>query len=474
MFADTWDEFLHIVKEEVGSRIVETWFKAITLLRCNAQNKQVYLCAPNKFIQNWVQANYQDIIQLHLGRLLNIQSPKIVFVDKEECKEVIDGGISLNVEHPKKEERDVIKKAASLVVRTDKAVSKTRRMQQLNGYTNSAFSFDTFVMGPSNSLAYTAAHAVSRSPGTLYNPLFIYGGPGLGKTHLLHAIGNGIKEENGKVNILYQTTDRFVSEFINAIRFNKLHNFQEKYKLIDVLLMDDVQFVEKKEQTQKALFHIFNALYDMQKQIVFSSDMYPQQMKGIVARLRSRMASGLVVDVILPSLEERVAILKKKASMNNLLLDDEIAHFIASQSVLSTRELQASLVRVMAFASLTKQSMSLSLAKKVLCRLYEPGHNLTVDCDHIFQAIKKHYEYSPSDLCSNMRHKGLVLTRQIAMFLMKKLTQKSCREIAALLGKKDHTTVLYAIKRIEKLLMTHTDVKHKISLIESELTSMNR
>lgn len=312
-----WQDFLKIAHEEVGSRVVETWFKAVSLQRWDAVEKKVYLTTPNTFVREWIQKHYHGIFQLHLGRLLHIEQPNLIFIDagKVETSKALSTQIINNGPKGAEENTKVMYKAA-YVVPMSGAAAHTALVKTLSnknyGHINRNYIFDTFVVGPSNSLAYAASHAITEKPGHLYNPMFIYGGSGLGKTHLLHAIGNGIKKINQNAVVLYQTADRFVSEFINAIRFERVHKFQKKYQSVDVLLVDDIQFISNKEQTQEAFFHIFNLLYEAHKQIVFSSDTYPQNIGGIAERLRSRLAWGLVTDICLPSLETKIAILKKK------------------------------------------------------------------------------------------------------------------------------------------------------------------
>lgn len=461
MVTGIWEEFLTIAQQEVGSRIVETWFKAVTLQRWDGLNKIAYLQAPNQFVKDWVARNYLSIIQLHLGRLLHVQSPTITFVEAREAQ------VHTQVTPVPVAKHD------SLVVTHNKGAVVSTNLQRSRGHINKTYTFDTFVVGPHNSLAHAAACAVTEKPGRLYNPLFIYGGSGLGKTHLLHAIGNEIRAREKKAVILYQTTDRFVNEFINAIRFDKVVHFKEKYKSVDVLLIDDVQFISNKEQTQEAFFHIFNALYEDHKQIVFSSDTFPHDMHGLAERLRSRLSCGLVTDIYMPSLETKIAIVKKKAAGNNEHIDDEIALFIASKIVSNIRELEGAFIRVMAFASLTKQPLTLELAQKVLERLPEQAvatQASTADFERVVKYIGTYYSCSLDDLRSKNRNKDLTMARQVAMFLMKKVTNKSLRDIGAYLGGRDHSTVMHAISKIELHATTHLDFSQQLIKFEQEIS----
>ncbi|HZW61327.1 MAG TPA: chromosomal replication initiator protein DnaA [Candidatus Babeliales bacterium] len=444
MVSGIWEQFLTIVKEEHGSRVVETWFKAVSLAKWDSLQKIVYLKVPNVFVKEWLARNYSVMIQVHLGRLLNVDGPTITFVDSDIVpaqEQSIQAQNSDNTLIP------------AVTTPISKELVEHSVFDRSRGHFNRTYSFDTFVVGSHNSLAYAAAHAVTEQPGQLYNPLFIYGGSGLGKTHLLHSIGNGIKVKNKSAVVLYQTTDRFVNEFINAIRFNKVHIFQAKYKHVDVLLIDDVQFISNKEQTQEAFFHIFNVLYESHKQIVLSSDTVPGQIQGLAERLRSRLAWGLVADIQQPSLETKIAIVKKKAELSNELIGDDVAHFVASRTVANIRELEGALIRVIAFASLTKQMVTLDLAKKVLARLTPAEPTQPSYCDDfasVIRCVNRYYSYDLEQLRSKSRNKDIAFARQVTMFLMKKVTNKSLRDIGEFLGGRDHSTVMHAIAKVEQ------------------------
>ena len=465
MLSRIWEDFLIIAREEAGSRVVETWFKAVSLHRWDAAGNVAYLNAPNQFVKDWIKNNYIPLMQIHLGRLLHVDMPKIMFID------ALEG--STDMVHAQAASAETFLPALP-VVQPHTGTGIIRVPSSKNqSHINSNYVFNNFIVGPSNSLAFAAAQAVTEKPGKLYNPLFIYGGSGLGKTHLLHAIGNQIKMQNKRASVLYQTADRFVNEFISAIRFDKVHKFQEKYKDIDVLLIDDVQFISNKEHTQEAFFHIFNALYDAHKQLVFSSDTFPQNIQGVAERLRSRLAWGLVTDIHMPSLETKVAILKKKAELSNSIVCDDVAMFIASRVVSNIRELEGALIRVMAFASLTKQAVTLELARKVLLRgsaCNEEQAPRAVDFDRILYHLQKQYGYALVDMQSKSRNKDLAFVRQVAMFLMKKLTDKSLRDIGMYLGGRDHSTVMHAISKIELHGKSDLEFTQKIKRIEDEIT----
>ncbi|MGE0206924.1 MAG: chromosomal replication initiator protein DnaA [Candidatus Babeliales bacterium] len=456
MLAKIWEQFLAIVREEAGSRVVETWLKAVSLYQWDALEKKVFLLAPNSFVKEWIKSNYMALFGTHLSRLLHVDELKIVFVDAEASD-------------AQEEHRTTIIPAHRVSEGPSTALS-LKNNQKNRYHVNKNYRFDTFIKGPNNQMAYAAALAITKKLGKLYNPLFIYGGSGLGKTHLLHAIANEVKRQSEDIQVLYQPAERFVNEFINAIRFDKVHAFQAKYKNIDVFLVDDIQSISNKEQTQEAFFHIFNAMHDAHKQIVFSSDAYPADIDGLAERLRSRLEWGLVADIQVPTLETKIAILKRKAELNNYELPDDVALFVASRVVSNVRELEGALIRIVAFASLTKQHLTLELAKKVLTRT-ESSKEIVIDFDRIVNLIQSHYTYTLSDLRSRNRSKQLSLARQIAMYCMKKYTSKSLHEIAYYLNRQDHSTVIHAYRHIEKKIKEDELFCQKLHKLEQEVRS---
>ena len=466
-----WEDFLKIVREELGSRVVETWFKAVSMTKWDSIEKIIYLQTPNAFVCNWLEKNYRPIFQTHLGRLLNVADPKVVFLTTSPKKN--DGGVSGNgltpvtLNEPKTPQVKTYRPAHIIPFGPKKSELMGQQLSERYGHINTKYVFDSFVVGPTNSLAYAAACAVAQKPGDLYNPLFIYGGSGLGKTHLLHAIGNAIQAHNKKALVLYQTADRFVQEFINAIRFDKIDRFQKKYQLVDVLLIDDIQFISNKDTTQEAFFHIFNSLYDARKQLVFSSDTFPQNINGIAERLRSRLASGMIADIHQPCVEVKMAILKGKAEENGQILNDEVAHFLASHVTSNIRELEGALIRVIAFAQLTQEPITLTLVKKVFvhdeCVSKEP-----VDFKAVIKAISKHFPYSLEELRSENRNKELAFARQVTMYVMKKNTDRSLREIGSYLGDRNHTTVKHAVTKIAQYIVADIKLQRQMSAIEKE------
>jgi chromosomal replication initiator protein len=469
-----WNQFLHIIAQEVGSRIVDTWFKAITLERWDAVQKIVYVKVPNAFVKNWVHTHYYDLMQVNLARLLHTEKPKIIIVDDSSVQVHAPEDVGAK---PLFQAAHVLQKNNNVPIGASAPSSAAHSLQVRNKThafhetLSSVYSFETFVVGPNNSLAFAAAHAVAKKPGSLYNPLFIYGGSGLGKTHLLRAIGYEIQQENKDAVVLYNSAHRFVNEFIYAIRFDKVLAFQKKYQSVDVLLVDDIQFISNKEQTQEAFFHIFNALYDAQKQVIFSSDTVPYHMQGIAERLRTRLSGGLITDIHMPALETKIAILKKKAELNGHELPDDVAHFIASCAVSNIRELEGMFIRVVACACLSNQKISLELAKKVIVQLEHQPITAAVEFQQILKVLGKYYACELAQLCSKDRNKDIAFARHMAMYLMKKLTNKSFREIGDFLGGRDHTTVMHALDKIEKHLQKDEEFSRTVKKIEQEIVS---
>lgn len=484
-----WEEFLKIIKEEAGTSVVETWFKAVTLERWSPEINTVFLHMPNSFVSNWIQEHYNELIKTHLSRLLHAANIKIFFLlgsYDQQIPQTIIPATSLQKHAPLDMQNAILKEIENFKeLRNNKnygeaqiypaqknalALRNFKKSKYINGSLNDQFTFDSFVVGPNNSLAHAAAYAVSQNLGKVYNPLFIYGGTGLGKTHLLHAIGNSIKKSSPDIKICYERADQFMNEFINAIRLDKIISFREKYQKVDLLLLDDIQFFSSKEQTQEIFFHIFNSLNEQGKQIVFSSDMLPKDIAGLQSRLKSRLQSGLTADIQMPTLETKIAILKTKAYIQKIDLCDEVASFIASLQASSIRELEGYLIRVSAFALLMKEEISLHIAKKALSDYHTSSiQNEKIPFDVIVKTTSKYFNISLSDLKSGKRNKTIAFARQISFYLMKKLTSESLQNIGAYFGGRDHSTVLHATKKIESLIEQNLEMAQKISNLEKTL-----
>ena len=471
-----WEEFLKIIKQEAGSQVVETWFKAVNLDKWDSEKKTVTLKTPNMFVQNWIQNHYINLIKTHLSRMLHSQEINVELTcnTKQETKlspkkkNILPAEALINKNNFNKQNNN-----SNLPTIVQNKTNTLQKTKYNIGNINEKYTFDGFVVGPSNSLAHAAAYAISQNLGTVYNPLFIYGGTGLGKTHLLHAIGNEIIKNNPNANIFYETSDKFINDFINSIRFDRTNRFRQKYQKLDLFLLDDIQFFSNKEQTQEMFFHIFNTLFEQKKQIIFSSDTFPQEITGLQSRLKSRLECGLVADIQMPDLETKMAILRKKAKKNNIYLNDEVAEFIASRVLSSIRKLEGALIRVGAFASLTNQKLTIELAQKVLINIKEDGNNKKgkeeIQLNKVLKVLSKNYSISINDLKSHKRQKDIASTRQLAFYLMKKTTFFSLKTIGEYIGGRDHSTVIHAITKIEKQLETDEQLTKKLKLLEEEV-----
>ncbi len=336
---------------------------------------------------------------------------------------------------------------------------------------NNKYQFENFIVGPSNQLAYAASAAVGQNPAKAYNPLFIYGGVGLGKTHLLHAIGNQIKQNNKKAKILYISSEEFTNELISSIQYKKMNQFRSKYRNLDCLLIDDIQFISSKERTGEEFFHTFNALYENQKQIILTSDKAPNDIKDIENRLKSRFNWGLIVDIQPPELETRIAIINKKAELFNLTLDAEISNFIALSINSNVREIEGALIKISAYASIMKQKITLTLVKNILQDIVMRKEKM-LTAKNIQETVAKNFNITVDEMKSPKRNKEILIPREVAMYLTRKITKNSLPEIKAKFGIKSHATIINACKKIEKEMEKNQELKNRIEEIEKEITNV--
>jgi chromosomal replication initiator protein len=331
------------------------------------------------------------------------------------------------------------------------------------------YTFDTFVVGNSNQFAQAACQAVADLPSKAYNPLFIYGGVGLGKTHLLHAVGHQVTVHHPTLRVLYLSSERFTNELINAIRYDRTPEFRAKYRTIDVLLMDDIQFISGKERTQEEFFHTFNDLYETRRQIVISSDAAPKEIPEIEERLRSRFEWGLIADIQPPDFETRVAILKKKADLERVQLPDDVAYLLASRVKANIREIEGSLTRIIAFCALTGRELSIELAQEVLTDIWGDEEKV-ITIEHIQRNVCDYFGLKLADLRARSRTHAVAFPRQIAMYLARQLTHASLAEVGRAFGGKDHTTVLHAVEKIQRLLQEDPKFKKTIDSLTQGIT----
>jgi len=430
-----WEKAQGSIKEKVGAASYETWFSSLGIKEKAPDT--IVIETPDEFFKNWIVEHYLELIESSL-RAGSTQPHKIIFeVNPNLFKKITQNRLSKF----EKEFGDVVVKGTDL---------------------SSRFTFEQFVTGPSNRFAHAACMAVAEAPAKAYNPLFIYGGVGLGKTHLMQAITHKIRQNNPKARHCYLTSERFTNELIDAIRHGSTAQFRQKYRNIDVLLVDDIHFIAGKESTQEEFFHTFNALHDNRKQIIISSDRPPKEISNLEDRLRSRFAWGLITDIQPPDFETRVAILRKKMEHEPVRVPDDVIVFIASEVKSNIRELEGALVRVIAYSILEERSITLELAKMILKDVVrETSRAVTVES--IQKYVADFFRVSMADLKTSRRSKNVVLPRQVAMYLARQLTELSLPEIGAAFGGKDHTTVMHSCKKIEQLLGNDLNLK---SIIE--------
>lgn len=426
-----WEQVLSKIESKVNRHSFNTWFRPTRLIFDTGDTLSVQV--PNAHFRDWLTKHYSGVIHESLGEL---ERPLVRVVFEPETETVSDNtGASPDASATKSDVTRVETKRPSL---------------------NTKYTFGSFVVGTSNQFAHAAARAVAETPARAYNPLFIYGGVGLGKTHLLHAIAHDISNKNPALTVVYISAEKFMNDLINAIRYDRILDFRGKHRSIDVLLVDDIQFIAGKERTQEEFFHTFNALYDAQKQIVISSDSPPRQIPTLEERLRSRFEWGLTADIQAPDLETKIAILRKKADVESVHIPDNVAIFIASRIKSNVRELEGSLIRLIAFSSLTGRPINLELAQEVLRDLL-PSQDRVINLDMIQKFVADHYNLSISDIRARNNSKSIALPRQIAMYLSKSLTNASLPDIGKSFGGKHHSTVIHSIKKIKNMRNTDPD-----------------
>jgi chromosomal replication initiator protein len=439
--SELWVRTLADIKDQVGRQNFETWISPIRFL---ARNKnEVVLEVPNKFFRDWLVEHYAN----KLERVLSVtakQDIRILFqVNEETAKSTTPEKVVKN----DVKERDKPQRATNLVAK---------------------YTFENFVIGASNQFAHAACFAVANQPGDNYNPLFIYGGVGLGKTHLVNAIGHHACAHRGNSKIVYLSSESFMNELIGSLRRDKMDEFKKKFRNVDILILDDVQFIAGKERTQEEFFHTFNSLYESHKQIVITSDKFPKEIPGIEDRLRNRFEWGLIADIQPPDMETRVAILQKKAEAEGVLLPHDVAIFLASNIDSNVRELEGSLTRLGAFASLTKAIITIDLAKDVLRNtLNSARREITVES--IQKTICDHFNIKLGDLKAKRRTQNIAVPRQVAMYLCRKHTDTSFPGIGDKFGGRDHSTVIHASKTIERKIKEDPQMQMTVEKIERTL-----
>ena len=440
-----WDKATKIIQEKVSRQNFDTWIKPVRIV--SMEDKRIQLAVPNRFFRDWLMDNYLSMIK---NSLQNVT------------------GVNVDIDFKLSKEKEKSVEIASLPFEQGKSsapAAPKRNLSQLN----ESYTFDRFVVGPSNQFAHAASIAVAKQPAKYYNPLFIYGGSGLGKTHLLNAIGLLTAATYPDLNFMYVSAEAFMNEMINSIRYDRMAKFREKYRHVGSLLLDDIQFLAGKDRTQEEFFHTFNTLHDSGKQIVVTSDKFPKDIPNLEARLRSRFEWGLIADIQPPETETKIAIIEKKMQENKIELSPAVAQYIASHVESNIRELEGFLIRISAYSSLTNREINLDLVREVLKKLVQHNNKEDITVEEIIKIVGAKLNVKIADIKAHNKNKNFVLARQISMYLARKLTNLSFPDIGQKIGGRDHSTVIYANKKIAQQLETNANTKKMVNDIEENI-----
>ncbi|MGD8818019.1 MAG: chromosomal replication initiator protein DnaA [Acidobacteriota bacterium] len=445
---DLWESVLSRLESRLDPHTFNTWLRPTALAW--QDDTSLHVAVPNDVFRDWLRENYSDLIRDAVSELTG--GPLAVEFTTSASSTPRPGSSMATAT------------AATTIPPQAASADRFEQSVPVSGPLNSKYKFESFVVGASNQLAHAAARAVAESPSRSYNPLFLYGGVGLGKTHLMHAIGHKILKDNPDLRLVYISSERFMNELINSIRYDRTFDFREKYRNIDVLLMDDIQFLAGKERTQEEFFHTFNALYDAQRQIVLTSDSPPKEIPTLEERLRSRFEWGLLADIQAPDLETKIAILRKKGEAENVEIPDDVMLFIASHSKSNIRELEGALIRLVAYSSLTGETIDIDLARNVL-RDSLNARASVITIDTIQENVADYFGLRTGDLCSKSNARRITQPRQIAMFLCKRLTNHSLPEIGRAFGGKHHSTVIHSVRKIENECESDEDIHRMVNTL---------
>ncbi|MCM2535617.1 chromosomal replication initiator protein DnaA [Neobacillus pocheonensis] len=435
--ADLWNRALANIEKKISKPSYDTWLKSTKAH--SLQGDLLVITAPNEFARDWLEERYSQLIS---GILYEITGEEL------SVKFII----------PQNQNED----DQAMPVPPKKAKREDDHTDFPQNILNPKYTFDTFVIGSGNRFAHAASLAVAEAPAKAYNPLFIYGGVGLGKTHLMHAIGHYVLDHNPNAKVVYLSSEKFTNEFINSIRDNKAENFRNKYRNVDILLIDDIQFLAGKESTQEEFFHTFNALHEESKQIIISSDRPPREIPTLEDRLRSRFEWGLITDITPPDLETRIAILRKKARAEGLDIPNEVMLYIANQIDSNIRELEGALIRVVAYSSLINKDINADLAAEALKDIIPSSKPRVITIHEIQKVVGEHFSIKLDDFKAKKRTKSVAFPRQIAMYLSRELTDYSLPKIGEEFGGRDHTTVIHAHEKISKLLQSDSQLQKQL------------
>src|SRR6185295_9494010 len=433
----------------------DTWFKDTAIV---SEEDDVYCVGvPNAFAREWLENKYRqqvrDALRHLVGRTVDVRFVTLTAASVRSDRPVAAAGGAGSVSSPQ----------------AGTAPAQEQREASIGQLLNPRYTFSTFVVGSNNRLPHAAALSVAERPGHSYNPLFIYGGSGLGKTHLMHAIGHAVISRHPKKRVAYATSEKFTNEFINSIRSQKTEEFRERYRRIDVLLIDDIQFIAGKEGTQEEFFHTFNAIHEEGKQIVMSSDRPPKAIPQLEDRLRSRFEWGLIADISAPDLETRTAILRAKAEAQNVAVPPQVVDFLAQRIASNIRELEGALTRIVAYATLNAQAVTVQLAQDMLQNILYNPRRQSISPDHVVETVAKFYNLPSDQLRGKARDRQIVLPRQIAMYLMREETEAPLLRIGEALGGRDHSTVLHGCDKIERELAENDEFRRELGQIRELL-----
>ena len=466
---NVWGEILDSLRGRLNRQTLDTWFTPIQFESLDSSQHVINLRAPNEVLKDWVVSNYSGLLN-------------------ETLRDVSLGGYSFGWVIGKGAESKIVETKAPAEISSSYDVTPSPPPSSTstigNGHSvtapqtqnqspepslSSKYTYESFVVGSCNQFAHAASMAVAEAPGKTYNPLYLYGGVGLGKTHLMHACGHAIKSRNHHLTLCYISSEKFMNDLINAIRYDKTQSFREKYRSVDVLLIDDVQFMAGKERTQEEFFHTFNALYDQQKQIVISSDCPPREIPTLEERLHSRFEWGLIADIEPPDLETKIAIIKRKGDLLGVSIPDDVAMFIAGRVKSNVRELEGSLIRLIAISSLRGEPISKLLAQDAIRNIAKEEEPGVITIQQIQKLVASTYKLSVDELLSKNNARHISHPRQIAMYLCKNLTKHSYPEIGRSFGGKHHTTVMHSVEKVDQLVRTDETLQRLISELTESL-----
>ncbi len=450
-----WEKTLDTIKEQLSNPSFKTWFSDTSPLELTSEGV-LKLKVPNDFIKDWIESRYTELIIKTIAELTDTEV-ELEFLTPEEIKKLEEE--QKNKDKPEAESRS-------------RAEIRPVDNSRVKGSLNPKYTFETFVVGSSNRFAHAASLAVAEAPAKAYNPLFLYGDVGLGKTHLMQAIAHFILEHNPDHSVVYVSSETFTNELINAIKDDKTVKFRNKYRTIDILLVDDIQFLEGKERTQEEFFHTFNALHEANRQLIISSDRPPKEIPTLEERLRSRFEWGLITDIQKPDLETRIAILRKKADLENLEIPNEVIIDIANKIQSNIRELEGALIKVIAYAELVDRDIDLELAQEALKDLIntDSGSTREINIPNIKKVVAENYNINLTKMDSKKRTQNIVLPRQIAMYLSREMTDSSLPVIGDAFGGRDHTTVMHAHNKITEKIEENQEFRKTISKLQKKIT----